>query len=164
MAGAIAGLAGALAMSGFTRLWGTLISEADGQHRATRLPYSQQEYDATTHIAEIAARRLRHHRLNHREKRIGACAVHYVVGATTGIAYSLLGWRFPQVRRSSGAFFGIALWLLADEWLMPATGATRKLNDYSLLAQADALGEHIVYAVIADTLLRVSSQFRPGLR
>jgi Protein of unknown function (DUF1440) len=153
VAGGIAGLAGAFAMSGFTRLWDALISKADDPSK--HLPYSQQEWDATTRIAEAAARRLRRHRLNHREKCTGACVVHYMVGATTGIAYALLGRRFPQVRRSSGVLFGIALWLLADELIMPTMRATRKLRDYSVLAQANALGEHIAYAVTADALLRL---------
>ena len=153
--GGMAGLAGACAMSRFTQVWKALISKADNREKetATRQPYSEQEWDSTTRIAEITARRLFKRHLNAREKRIGAAMVHYAVGATTGAAYAILARKFPEIRKSSGAIFGVALWLLADELLMPAMGATRKLKDYSLLAQANALGEHVVYAVTANTLL-----------
>lgn len=157
VAGAVAGVAGACAMSGFTRLWDALASKAGDPHkrRSTRLPYSEQEWEATSRIAEIAARRLLERSLNEREKRIGAAMVHYAVGATTGAAYAILARRFPKVRKSSGAIFGGALWLLADEMLMPAIGATSRLRDYSVLAQANALGEHLVYALTANILLRL---------
>ncbi|MGC1371801.1 MAG: DUF1440 domain-containing protein [Candidatus Sulfotelmatobacter sp.] len=157
VAGGIAGLAGACAMSGFARLSDTLAQRISlgSKRKATRLPYSEQEWDATTRIAQAAARRLLNRRLNAKEERIGAAMVHYAVGATSGAAYVVLAKRFPQVGKYSGAIFGAAMWLLSDELLMPSTGTTRKLRNYSALAQANALGEHIVYAVTTDTLLRL---------
>ncbi len=156
VAGGIAGLAGAWAMSGFTRLCYTLAHRADlgNKRKATRFPCSEQEWDATTGIAQTAARRLLNRSLNGKEERVGAAMVHYAVGATSGAAYALLARRFPEVRKYSGAIFGAAMWLVSDEWLMPATGTTRKLTDYPVLAQANALGEHIIYAVTTNALLR----------
>ena len=156
VAGGIGGLAGACAMSGFARLSGTLASRTGhlSERGATRIPYSEQEWDATTRIAQAAARRLLNRRLNGKEERIGAAMVHYAVGAASGAAYAVLARRFPQVGKCSGAIFGAAMWLLSDELLMPATGTTRKLRNYSVLAQANALGEHIVYGVTTDNLLR----------
>lgn len=162
LAGGFAGLAGACAMSGFTRLWIALAPEpARSKNKARCLPYSEQERDATFRIADIVGRRLFDRRLNEREKCKGAVIVHYAVGATTGAGYAILAKRFHQVRKFSGVMFGVAVWLLADELLMPATGSTRKLRDYSWLAQANALGEHIIYATTADALLRLASQL-PG--
>lgn len=155
VAGGIAGLAGACAMSGFARVSDTLAQRTDlrSKHEATRIPYSEQEWDATTRIAQAGARRIINRRLNGKEERIGAAMVHYAVGAASGAAYAVLAKRFPQVGKYSGAAFGAAMWVLTDELLMPATGTTRKLRDYSMLAQANALGEHIIYAVTTNTLL-----------
>ncbi len=161
IAGAVAGLAGSWTMSQFTRLYHAEARSAQLDKPARRgLPYSQQEWDATSTIARIVALRVLGRRLSKREQRAGAAIVHYAVGAATGASYALLASRSGKVTsysgiRYSGIIFGTALWLLADELLMPSIGACRWPRDYSVFMQANALGEHLVYGLTIDAMLRL---------
>jgi len=53
-----------------------------------------------------------------------------------------------------GMGFGIALWLVGDEIVMPALGLTEKPGRYSLPMKANAFGEHLVYAFTVDLVHR----------
>jgi putative membrane protein len=147
-------------MGVFTRLWFALTHEPGrARRKGTFLPYSKQERDATSRIADVIVQRLLDYRLKKTGGRAGAMIVHYAVGTATGASYAILARRFPEVRKFCGVPFGVAVWLIADELVMPALGTTRKLRDYSRQAQINALGEHIVYAITVDSMLNVESQF-----
>lgn len=160
--GALAGLGGAWCMTVFTRLWNGVVG-FDGGKDTTEPSYSPQERNSTERIAEIVAARLLKRQLNDREKRQASAAIHWFVGSLAGAGYAIAAERFPKVRRFSGALFGAAIWLVADEVLMPAAGLTPSIKEYSIAAQANALGEHVVFGVVSDGLLRLQqAAFRPA--
>ncbi|HZR56106.1 MAG TPA: DUF1440 domain-containing protein [Terriglobales bacterium] len=80
--------------------------------------------------------------------------IHYAIGAAAGAIYGTSAHWLPRITKFHGVGFGIALWLIGDEIVMPALGLTEKPNTYSLRMQAHAFGEHLVYALTVDLVYR----------
>lgn len=121
-------------------------------------PYSSQEWDSAAGAAEVAAEKLLGRRLPDEEKRRAAAAVHYVVGGLAAAGYAAAGEVFPRLRAGSGAVFGVAFWLLGDEWIMPRVGLTAPPSAYSPLMHLNSLGEHLVYGITAEQVRRAVLQ------
>lgn len=142
-------------MSQFTRLWSIFSTSTEAQNlRRPPLPYSQQEWQSTSALADAIAQRALRRKLSARERETGAAIIHYAVGATGGVMYAALATKAAGITRLSGAIFGIAIWMLADEILLPATGFLRSPKTYSLLSQANSLGEHVIYGLTAESVRR----------
>ncbi len=153
--GAAAGLAGAWAMSQFTKVWNGLLRPQRANALPLRpIPYSEQEWDSTSRIASAIGSAALGRPLSADEKKRGAVLVHYGVGGAAGIVYAILVQRRSTITNQCGALFGLGLWLIADELLMPCLGLSRKRGSYSLQAQANSLGEHLIYAAMADSVYR----------
>ena len=151
--GTAAGLSGAWVMTQFTRLWKILLPCTE-KSETPPIPFSQEEWDSTSAIAEGIASPLLGRALSLREKKTGAVIVHYVVGGAGGAVYATLARRSTAITWGRGAFFGFAVWLFANELLMPVLGVTDKLGRYAWRQQANSLGEHLVYAFTTDALYR----------
>ena len=46
------------------------------------------------------------------------------------------------------------MWVLGNEIVMPAFGLTKKVRNYSLMMQANALSEHLIYAYTVSRVHR----------
>lgn len=160
--GTVAGLGGAWAMSQFTKMWNSLLHPGSYVNSLPLppVPYSNQEWESTSGIAQVIGSVTLRRRLSLKEKRIGARVVHYGVGASSGVFYALLVQRGSAIATRSGVFFGFGLWLIADELLMPCLGISRELRYYSSQAQANSLGEHLAYAFTTDFVCRCLSARR----
>jgi uncharacterized membrane protein YagU involved in acid resistance len=55
--------------------------------------------------------------------------------------------------RWSGALFGVGMWLVGNELLLPALGII-KSEDYDAGKHANALGEHLAYGLTVDLICR----------
>lgn len=152
--GFVAGLAGAWAMIEFTRLWNRLLPQDGGQDPRQR-HYSQQEWDATSRLAEVMGSPLFGRPLSQEERQAGASFLHYAIGGAVGAVYGAVAEFSPGVSRLSGMLFGFSVWVAADEVLMPALGVSRPLNHYSCRMQVNALGEHIAYGLTTEALRRM---------
>jgi len=157
--GTAAGLAGAWGMTQFTKMWNSRLLRRQYANSLSLppVPYSDQEWDSTSRIAEAIGSAALGRRLSVEEKKTGAAVVHYGVGSAAGVVYAMLVHRRSVITSLSGAFFGLGLWLIADELLTPSMGLSPKLKYYSLQAQANSLGEHLVYAVTTDFVYRCLS-------
>lgn len=115
------------------------------------LPYSAQEWDATSRIASSTALRMRGHNLSQRELKRGAALVHH---ATAGVAGSLYGAmvRSTAIGQSrtlsglAGLCFGAGVWYLGDELILPALGVLKR-EDYTAGMRTEALLAHLTYGV-----------------
>jgi hypothetical protein len=157
--GTAAGLAGARAMTQFTKMWNglSLWRSYANSSPLPPVPYSDQEWDSTSRIAEAIGSAAFGRRLSAEEKKTGAAVVHYAIGGAAGVVYAILVQHRSIFTNHSGTFFGLGLWLIADELLMPCLRLSRKLGSYPFRAQANSLGEHLVYAVTTDFVYRCSS-------
>lgn len=139
LVGCAAGIAGGCAMVQFTRLWNMFF----WKRRA--LPYSAQEWDATSRIAESAAEQVLHRELSKREKKAGAAIAHYGNAAMLGSLYCALVPANPRKGYWSGPLFGLAVGLIGNELLMPALGLNKKPRQYTTKMRINAACEHLVY-------------------
>lgn len=154
LAGVVAGLAGGWTMSQFSRAWNKILpSSRTNTIVASRL-YSPQEWDSISRSAEWIAAPFVSRRLSSRETRIGSAIVHYAVGGAGGALYGTAAHWVPSMTRSRGGRFGIALWIVGDEIVMPALGLTEKPGTYSLRMRANAFGEHLAYAFTVNFVYR----------
>lgn len=135
-------------MDQFTRAWKQFVpdSKRDGRTQPP-LPYSQQEWDSTSRSAAMFARDVLGKKLTDSETRMGARIVHFTVGAAGGALYgTILGQRVTN-RVLAGTGFGLALWLVGEEVLMPALGINDPARSYSVAMHANSLGEHVAYGI-----------------
>jgi hypothetical protein len=142
----VGGLAGAWAMDQFTRVWNKVVPQS--QHESNRrppLPYSQQEWDSTSRTAALIAKYAAGRNLTDTERRQGAQIVHFTVGAAGGALYGALLGRRSKRLISSGAWFGMLLWLVGEELAMTVFEINDPPQSYSTAMHANSLGEHIAY-------------------
>ena len=161
MAGAVAGVAGALAMNQFQRIAARLgggREAADatiGLPRTGRGPQPAQALgnaseDATTRVADVAASTAGYPLTTARSRQVGGEFVHLAFGAITGAAYGAAVELDPRTRSAVGIPFGIAVWALADEGVVPALGLKRSPREASVTLQGYSLASHIVYGATTE--------------
>jgi uncharacterized membrane protein YagU involved in acid resistance len=89
-------------------------------------------------------------------KRWLGTAAHYALGASVGAGYGLLAQRSRSFRVGTGVFYGVLVWVVADEIVTPALGLSRGPRElppgvhlYSLLA-------HCVFGASLDLVYRMA--------
>ena len=154
LTGAAGGLAGAWTMSQFSRWWNRTLPPLRANTGGGSCLYSPQEWDSISRSAEWIAAPFFSRKLSSRETRIGSAIIHYAVGSAAGALYATAAHWIPRVTKFRGVGFGIALWLVGDEIVMPAFGLTEPASNYSLRMRANAVGEHLVYAFTVNLVYR----------
>jgi hypothetical protein len=147
ISGAAAGMAGGWAMTRFTKLWNNLSG-----FEAEPLPYSAQEWDATSRIAQLCITCVSDRKPSKKGLKAGAAIVHYAIAAGAGAGYETLMRSGVADIRWSGTLAGIAMWLIGNE-LLAALGLITP-GDYSFAMRANSLGEHIAYGLTTDLICR----------
>jgi hypothetical protein len=155
-AGVIGGLAASFVMEQFQALW-TKLAEGDksqksGQQQASSS--SEEDEPANEKAAEAISESLFDHELAKDEKKVAGEAVHYAMGATSGAIYGAMTEVFPEVAVSKGLPFGAAVWLIADDVLVPALGLSKPPTAYPASTHIYALASHLVYGLTTDLVRR----------
>lgn len=173
--GAVAGMCGgfvaSLVMNQFQQLWQRLAEGEERGHGAQSMQHGSpaggaaeelresgtesSDDDATERVAAIVAEKVFDRRLTEEEKESAGTAVHYAFGAATGAIYGAAAELASQVTAGAGAPFGAAVWLAADEGLVPALGLSKSPTDYPLSTHAYALASHFVYGLTTELVRRV---------
>jgi uncharacterized membrane protein YagU involved in acid resistance len=60
----------------------------------------------------------------------------------------------PTATVAEGLPFGAAVWLIADEGIVPAAGLSRDSSDYPLSIHAYAFASHLVYGLTTEIVRR----------
>lgn len=110
---------------------------------------------ATIKVAETVAKPLGK-RLSREEKKKGGELVHYGYGAAWGAAFGVLSRRL-DLGPLGGTLFGVALWLVSDELLVPLFGFSKSPREYPGTVHLKGLASHVVYGLSlgeAQSLLR----------
>jgi hypothetical protein len=113
--------------------------------------------DAAERTANIASVTLAGHPLSEAEKDLGGTIFHYLFGATTGMAYGIARELVPASKIGWGIPFGAAVWLIADETVVPALGLSKHARKYSASINAYALAAHLVYGLATEVVLKTLS-------
>ena len=168
LAGFVGGLVGALAMNLFSRV---VTAAGDGREGPGAAPgwdrvgrgvqpaqaEARADDDATIRVGNAAYQAVTG-RCPPRPTRFRlGTAVHYAFGGTVGVCYTILSRRLSLLRMGRGLVYGTAVWLVADETIMPALGLSRGPRRLSAGVHAYALAGHLVYGLALDATARRGS-------
>jgi uncharacterized membrane protein YagU involved in acid resistance len=151
VAGAIGGLTAAWAMNMFM----TGTTKLEQKVRREQQPPQQQsgDEDATVKTARAISESVGHP-LREDEKKPAGSLVHYLFGSAMGALYGLVSEIEPRTRVGFGTAFGAALWLGADEVMVPTLKLGPKPNETPAQVHAKALAAHLVYGATAESVRR----------
>ena len=172
--GVVAGLAGGLVasftMNQFQSLLGKLMANEERSHGAQSLQQGSPEHgigrelaergvddphdDATVRTGNAVAELVLNKHLTKPEKEFAGAVVHYAFGTGSGALYGALAEVVPATTACGGTAFGAAVWLLADEAIVPAAGLSRKPTDYPPSIHAYSFASHLVYGFTAEIVRR----------
>jgi hypothetical protein len=166
LAGALAGVAGALAMNLFQRLAarsgeGREAEDATvGLPRTGRGPQPAQAFgvasdDATARVANAALSVIGKELTNPRAKQRAGEFVHLAFGAMNGAIYGAAVELDPRVAAGAGVPFGTSVWVVADEGVVPALGLSRGPREASAGLLAYGFLSHCVYGITTEAVRRV---------
>jgi hypothetical protein len=170
-AGAVAGVAGSLAMNQFQRV-AAYVGEGreardatTGRPRTGRGPQPAQAIgnasdDATVRLANAALGTIGQPLTDPRAKRVAGAFVHLAFGAINGALYAVAAELEPRVTAAAGVPFGVAVWAVADEGVVPALGLSRGPRDASTPLLTYGLLSHVVYGMTTECVRR---RLRPPL-
>lgn len=169
-AGIIGGLVASWTMNQFQAWWSKLSEGTERPHGAQSLQQgspqhgvaqelqergSDEESDnAAVRAANAVSEVVFDHRLTKRDKEIGGEVAHYVMGATSGALYGAIAEILPEASLGAGLPFGAAVWLIADEGIVPALGLSKPPTEYPLSIHAYALASHLVYGFTTEVVRR----------
>ena len=120
-----------------------------------RIGLEDADDNAAERTANIIAAKVFDQRLSEEEKHAGGAVAHYLFGAATGAIYGATSELLPGTRVGAGAPFGAAVWLVADEMVVPALGLSKAPHQFRLSTHATALASHVVYGVTTEMFRRV---------
>lgn len=98
--------------------------------------------------------------LSDAQRKAAGSALHWMVGVGAGATYGALRRRVPGAAAGQGTAFGTAFFLLMDEGANTALGLTPPPSAFPWQAHARGLAGHLVYGVVADTLLDAADRLR----
>ncbi len=150
-AGALAGLAASWVMEEAQVRIAAKGSEATrAREKAAEGGLEPATYRLAAAAARAAGRPLR----TEREKAIGGAVVHYATGAAFGALFGVVAPRVPTPAIVAGGVYGLLVWLVNDEVLVPALGLSRGAAAYPASVHAKALASHLVYGTATDASFR----------
>jgi hypothetical protein len=171
IAGAAGGLVASWAMNQFQALLSRMTHGVERPHGAQSLQQGLPRHgvarklqergrdreadNAAVRTAVVVSERLFGLELVERErKEIAGAVVHYAFGVATGGVYGALAEMKPPVATGAGLPFGAAVWLIADEIIVPALGLSKPPTKYKLSTHAYSIASHLVYGLTTEIVRR----------
>lgn len=160
-AGTLGGLAGAWTMNAFQSLVSEIQKRLAKSQQSTGGGSKQQEQSstkdnpATVKVALVVSKRVFHHELREQEKSRAGNVAHYAMGTGSGAIYGALAEMLPAAGLGRGLLFGTALWLVADEAIVPALGLSKPPRESPASMHGYAWASHLVYGATVDAVRRL---------
>ena len=142
-AGLIAGLAASFVMGQYQTLLSSLAEKEES-------PGQPEDEPATVKAAEEISEEVFDHKLSTSEKGQAGEAMHYAMGGVSGLIYGAAAEIEPLATTGAGLPFGTAVWLVADDLVVPALGLSKPPTEYTLSTHAYALSSHLVYGLTTE--------------
>lgn len=79
---------------------------------------------------------------------------HYGFGISAGVGYALVSARLPAIRAGFGTLYGLCVWAIADETIMPALGLSRGPGTLTPDVHAYAIGGHLAFGAALEGTYR----------
>jgi hypothetical protein len=170
VAGMVGGFVASLVMNRFQQLWQRAEEGEERGHGAQSMQHGSPEGgtadelresgsecaddDATERVASLVAEKVFDRRLGEGEKDAAGTAVHYAYGTGTGAIYGAAVELAPSLTAGGGTPFGAAVWLAADEGLVPLLGLSKSPTEYPLATHLYSLASHLVYGLTTELVRR----------
>jgi putative membrane protein len=171
IAGAAGGLVAAWVMNQFQALLSRMTHGVERPHGAQSLKHGLPRYgvarelqergrdreadNAAVRTAVVASERLFGLELTEgEEKEMAGAVVHYAFGVATGGLYGAIAELKPATTAVAGLPFGAAVWLIADEIVVPALGLSKPPTEYPLSTHAYSVASHLVYGLTTEIVRR----------
>ncbi|MGB9180357.1 MAG: DUF1440 domain-containing protein [Pyrinomonadaceae bacterium] len=169
-AGVVGGLVASFVMNQFQAALSKLMEGEERSHGAQSLQQGSPQHGigrelqeegkddpddtAPARLAQAISVRAFDHELTRSEKEVAGAALHYAMGATSGALYGAVAEIVPEVKIAEGIPFGAAVWLIADEGIVPAAGLSKSPAEYPLQIHAYALASHLVFGLTTEIVRR----------
>jgi putative membrane protein len=147
VAGLIGGLVASFVMEKFQALVMPMMKGGNEQKE-------DQEEPSTEKAASAISENVFDHYLTGEEKPVAGEAVHYAMGGASGMIFGAASEIIPDATVGAGLPFGTAVWLIADDLVVPALGLSKPVTDRPLSEHAYALSSHLVYGLATDMVRR----------
>jgi putative membrane protein len=171
VAGAAGGLVASWVMNQFQSLWSRMAYGFERPHGAQSLQLGSPRHgvarelqergrdreadNAAIRIAVVVSERIFGLKLAEREKKETAGAVvHYAFGVATGGLYGAIAELKPATTAGAGLPFGAAVWLIADEIIVPTLGLSKPLTEYPPSTHAYSIASHLIYGLTTEIVRR----------
>jgi hypothetical protein len=169
-AGVAGGLVASLVMNQFQALWGKLSDGESRSHGAQSLQQGLPDYgisrelqkrgsddpkdNAAVRAGNAVAELVFDHKLTKPEKEVAGAIAHYAMGITSGAIYGAVAELVPQTTMAEGLPFGAAVWVIADEAVVPALGLSKPATEYPLSTHIYAFASHLVFGLTTEIVRR----------
>ena len=169
-AGVVGGLVASVVMNGFQALLSRQLAGEERSHGAQSLQQGtpqqglgheleaegkdEPEDDATERLANAISVALFEHELTEQEKELAGTVLHYAMGTTSGALYGAVAEVVPAATAGAGVPYGLAVWLVADEGIVPAAGLSKSPAEYPLWIHAYSLSSHLVFGLTTELVRR----------
>lgn len=169
-AGVAGGLAGALVMNQFQSFLGKLMENDERSHGAQSLQQGSPDHGIGRELAErgvddpkdTAAARTGNaisefvfdQHLTKSEKETAGTVAHYAMGVTSGAIYGAVAEVMPAATVCDGTAFGAAVWLVADEGVVPGLGLSKGPSEFPASTHTYAIASHLVYGLTTELVRR----------
>jgi putative membrane protein len=166
VAGAAGGLVASFVMNQFQAAWGKLMEDESRPHGAQSLQQGSPEQgigreleergvdeaddNAAVRTGNAVSEFVFDHHLTKSEKEKGGAVAHYAMGVTSGAIYGAMAEVMPLATVCEGTGFGTAVWVIADEGLVPALGLSRETSEYPASVHVYSLASHLVYGLTTE--------------
>ncbi len=108
--------------------------------------------DAAKRLAQTISVGVFNHELTKSEKDTAGTVLHYAYGVSMGGFYGAIAELAPAIKLGAGALYGVGIWVVADEGIVPALGLSKSPNEYPLSIHAYALTSHLVYGLTTEVV------------
>lgn len=169
-AGVVAGIVASWVMNQFQSTWSKLIEGKEKPHGAQSLqegsPHhgvareleergsDDEEDNAAVRAGTAVTEFVFDKKLTREEKQTAGAVAHYAMGAASGAIYGAAAEFTPLATAGAGLPFGAAVWLVADEAVVPAAGLSKGPTEYPLSVHAYALASHLVFGASTEVVRR----------
>lgn len=158
--GVIAGAAGGLAASWVMNVF--LAGSSKAQDALKDPAEKEQEKaqqasagdDSTQKVADAVSHAVTGNHLSKEEKKTGGPLVHYLFGSIMGGVYGAVAEYSQSSRIGAGTVFGTALFLGADEIMVPALGLSKPPTQEPASSQVNHWAGHLVYGATVELVRR----------
>lgn len=142
--GVASGLAAAWVMNGFQEGWSSVRQRSERQDPPPQGSEEQSE-PTTVKAADRVSNVVVGGPVANSHRNFAGQAVHYSFGAYLGAFYSLLLSSFPKASTGFGTLYGAAVWLVADEFLVPGGDLAPPPRDVPASIHLYAFISHLVF-------------------